>query len=65
MRLSKVKMLLAHPGARELLALHRAEALASDKSDDHVVYCEQLLREWSADNLNPAPLLTGHETRRG
>jgi hypothetical protein len=65
MRLSKVEMLLAHPGARELLALRRADALASDKSDDHVVYCEQLLRERSAHDLNPAPLLMGHEARRG
>ncbi len=64
MRTSKVKTLLAHPGVRELLALHRADALASDKSDDHVVYCEQLLREWSADDLNPAPLLTGHDLQR-
>ena len=54
MRTSKVKTLLAHPGIRELLALHRADALASGKSDDHVVYCEQLLREWSADDLEPA-----------
>jgi len=64
MRMSKVKTLLAHPGVRELLALHRAHALASDKTDDHVVYCEQLLREWSADDLNPAPLLTGHDLQR-
>jgi putative nucleotidyltransferase with HDIG domain len=64
MRTSKVKTLLAHPAIRDLLALHRADALASDKSDDHVVYCEQLLREWSADDLNPAPLLTGHDLQR-
>ena len=64
MRLSKVKTLLAHPGIRELLALHRADALASDKSDDHVVYCEQLLREWSKEDLNPPPLLTGHDLQR-
>ena len=64
MRLSKVKALLAHPGIGELLALHRADALASEKSDDHVVYCEQLLREWSADDLNPPLLLTGHDLQR-
>ncbi len=64
MRMSKVKTLLAHPGVRDLLALHRADALASDRMDDHVVYCEQLLREWSADDLNPAPLLTGHDLQR-
>ena len=34
------------------------------EADDHVVYCEQLLREWSADDLNPPPLLTGHDLQR-
>ena len=64
MRTSKVKTLLAHPGIGELLALHRADALASGRSDDHVVYCERLLGEWSAADLNPPPLLTGHDLQR-
>ena len=54
MRTSKLKTLLAHPGIRELLALHRADALASGRTDDHVEYCEQLLREWTAADLEPA-----------
>jgi poly(A) polymerase len=61
MRRSKLKMTLAHPGIRELLALHRADALASGRSTDHVDCCEQLLQEWSAAELNPRPLLTGHD----
>jgi poly(A) polymerase len=61
MRPSKLKPLLAHPGIGELLALHRADALASGKSTDHVEYCELLLRKWTADDLTPAPLLTGHD----
>jgi poly(A) polymerase len=61
MRMSKLKMTLAHPGIRELLALHRADALASGRSTDHVDYCEQLLEEWSEADLNPPPLLTGHD----
>ena len=65
MRTSKLKTLLAHPGIRELLALHRADALASGRTDDHVVYCERLLAEWSAEDLNPPPLLTGHDLQRG
>jgi poly(A) polymerase len=66
MRTSKLKTILAHPGIRELLALHRADALASGRSLDHVEYCEYLLREWSEADLNPPPLLTGHDlTRRG
>jgi poly(A) polymerase len=64
MRTSKLKTILAHPGIRELLALHRADALASGRSDDHVAYCEQLLNEWSQDDLNPAPLITGHDLIR-
>jgi poly(A) polymerase len=61
MRTSKLKEVLAHPGVGELLALHRADALASGCSTDHVDYCEQLLREWSETDLNPAPLVTGND----
>src|SRR5436305_881841 len=57
MRMSKLKTTLAHPGIRELLALHRVDALASGCGTDHVDYCEYLLREWSAADLNPPPLL--------
>jgi poly(A) polymerase len=64
MRTSKLKTLLAHPGIRELLDLHRADALATGRDLDHVEYCEQMLSEWSADDLNPAPLLTGHDLQR-
>ncbi len=58
---SKLKPVLAHPGIRELLALHRADATAWGKSLDHVEYCEQLLREWTAADLTPEPLITGHD----
>ncbi len=61
MRASKLKPVLAHPGIRELLVLHRADAAASERTDEHVRYCEGLLSQWSADELNPAPLLTGHD----
>jgi poly(A) polymerase len=61
MRMSKLKTTLAHPGIRELLVLHRADALASGKSIDHVEFCEQRLREWSPADLNPSPLLTGND----
>jgi poly(A) polymerase len=64
MRTSKLKVTLAHHGIRELLDLHRADAVASGRSTDHVAYCESLLEEWSADDLNPAPLVTGHDLRR-
>jgi poly(A) polymerase len=64
MRTSKLKPLLADPGIGELLALHRADALASGKSLDHVEYCESLLKEWSAAELDPPPLITGHDLQR-
>jgi len=64
MRPSKLKMILGHPGIRELLALHRADALASGRSTDHLDYCEQLLREWSEADLHPPPLVTGHDLER-
>jgi poly(A) polymerase len=64
MRVSKLKPILAHPGIDELLALHRADALASERSTDHVNYCEQKLHEWTAlGELNPRPFLTGDDLK--
>ena len=63
MRLAKLKTTLAHAGIHELLALHRADAVASGKSVDHVEYCEQLLREWTPADLDPPPLLTGDDLK--
>jgi putative nucleotidyltransferase with HDIG domain len=66
MRTSKLKTLLAHPGIGELLELHLADALASGHSTDHVEYCNYLLKEWSAEELNPEALISGHDlTRHG
>jgi poly(A) polymerase len=59
MRLSKLKQTLAYPGIRELLALHRADAIASGRSTDHVEYCEGLLAQWTPADLDPIPLMTG------
>jgi poly(A) polymerase len=61
MRPSKLKPILVHPGIGELLALHRADALASGRSTDHVDFCERLLRDTPAEELNPPPLLTGDD----
>jgi len=63
MRPSKLKVILSDPGIHELLTLHRADALATGKGVEHVEYCEGLLREWTADDLNPPPLVTGHDLR--
>jgi poly(A) polymerase len=62
MRASKLKVLLVHPGIEELLALHRADALASGRDTDHIEHAEQLRRDWSASGvLNPPPLITGED----
>ncbi len=64
MRTSKLKTLLIHPGIRELLDLHRADALACRRSIEHVEYCERLLQEWTQEDLDPAAVLTGHDLIR-
>jgi poly(A) polymerase len=64
MRLAKLKRILVHPGTEELLALHRADALASTGSTEAVDYCEQLLRDLPDTELNPPPLITGHDLVR-
>ena len=64
MRLAKLKRTLVHPGIAELLALHRADAVASTGTAEHVDYCEQMLRELPQIELNPPPLLTGHDLVR-
>lgn len=61
MRPSKLKPILAHPGIGELLALHRADAIASGKDLAHVEFCEKLLAESRPEDLNPLPLLTGDD----
>src|SRR5262249_43879664 len=61
MRPSKLKPVLVHPGIGELLALHRADSVASGRSGDHVDFCERVLRETPPEVLNPPPLLTGDD----
>jgi poly(A) polymerase len=61
MRLSKLKQILIHPGIGELLALHRADSVASGRSVDHVEFCENFLETTTPEELNPPPLLTGDD----
>ncbi len=58
---SRLKRILASAGADELLALHRADALASIGTADHVDFCEFYRTELPRGPLNPPPLLTGHD----
>jgi poly(A) polymerase len=61
MRPSKLKPVLVHPGIGELLALHRADSVASGRSVEHVDFCERVLRETPPEVLNPPPVLTGDD----
>ena len=56
--------MLAEPGIEELLALHRADALASTGNTEHVDYCEYYLKEQPSGPINPPPLITGHDLVR-
>jgi poly(A) polymerase len=61
MRLSKLKPILVHAGIDELLALHRAIALADGGSDEHVAFCERMIRDIPPEELNPPPAVTGDD----
>lgn len=61
MRASRLKPILVHPGIGELLALHRADSIATGRSVAHVDFCEKVLRECPPEELNPPPLLTGDD----
>ena len=64
LRESKLKRMLAEPGIEDLLALHRADALASTGNTEHVDYCEYYLKIEPAGPINPPPLITGHDLVR-
>jgi poly(A) polymerase len=63
-RPSKLKPLLVHPGVEELFLLHRADARASGRSEEHVDRAEQLRAEWSArGELDPPLPISGDDLR--
>lgn len=64
LREAKLKRMLAMPGIEDLLALHRADALASTGDASVVDYCEAYLREEPAGPISPPPLLSGHDLVR-
>ncbi|HEX8201097.1 MAG TPA: CCA tRNA nucleotidyltransferase, partial [Isosphaeraceae bacterium] len=64
LREAKLKRLLAQPGIEDLLALHRADALASTGDARHVDYCEWYRRAEPTGPINPPPLVTGHDLAR-
>ncbi len=64
LRESKLKRILAEPGIGELLALHRADAIASTGDVDAIDYCEAYLRDQPTGPIHPEPLLSGHDLVR-
>ncbi|WP_435006351.1 CCA tRNA nucleotidyltransferase [Tundrisphaera lichenicola] len=64
LRESKLKKILAEPGIEELLALHRADALATNGDTQQVDYAEQYLRDQPTGPINPPPILNGHDLAR-
>jgi poly(A) polymerase len=64
LREAKLKRTLAMPGIEELLALHRADAMASFGECPQVDYCEYYLKVQPAGPINPPPLVTGHDLVR-
>jgi poly(A) polymerase len=64
LREAKLKSMLSAAGIDELLALHRADALASTGDTSQIDYCEWYLREQPTGPIDPAPILTGHDLAR-
>jgi poly(A) polymerase len=64
LREAKLKRTLAEPGIEELLALHRADALATTGDASHIDYCWDYMRDQPSGPINPPPLLTGHDLVR-
>jgi poly(A) polymerase len=59
--MSALKRILCHPGSRELLELHRAEAMAEGRPSRPVEFCESKLATWGEADLNPPALVTGND----
>ena len=64
LREAKLKRMLAEPGIDDLLALHRADALATRGEAANVDYCDSYRRDEPTGPINPPPLLSGHDLAR-
>jgi poly(A) polymerase len=61
MRVGTLKRLIAHPYFPDLLAMHRADRLASSADLDNHDFCVAALKGFTAEELRPRPLLSGHD----
>ena len=64
LRLASLKRILSRPGVDELLALHRAIAMATTGNITPIEYCETYRRDLPDGPLQPEPLLTGIDVRQ-
>jgi len=61
MRLSTLKRLFASPWFDDLLAVHKADVLASTNDLSEHDFCVAKRRELSQEKISPAPLITGDD----
>ncbi len=64
LRPSALKRLLVSEGVADLLALHRARALASTGDLTQIEFCERYLRDQPDGPIDPPPLVNGHDLAR-
>jgi len=61
LRAARLKRILIEPGIEQLLALHRADLESLGRATDPIAFCERYLRQTPAAELNPPPLVNGHD----
>jgi poly(A) polymerase len=61
LQLARLKRLLSHPGAAELIALLGARAGPQPELKASMVFIDRFLRETPAAEINPPPLITGSD----
>jgi poly(A) polymerase len=61
MKLSTLKRLLALPRFEEHLELHRLDCISSHGKLDNYEFLRQKLEEFSREEIEPPPLVTGHD----
>jgi poly(A) polymerase len=61
MRLSTLKRFLRQDGIDELLELCRIDAAASNGNLHYYEFCRRMLAELGAEQMKPAPLVSGHD----
>jgi len=61
MRVSKVKTLLSHPNASDLLAVAYADSMGSTGDIEWFKYIQSHIEQWKKEELQPKPLLSGRD----